>query len=104
SFAKTGDIYSLFYELGNNILKQNGCLIFITSNKWMRAAYGESLRKYFIEQTNPIVLIDFGGIQIFDSATVDTNILMFKKQQNQYRTLACIVKEKVINNLGDYFR
>ena len=104
SFAKTGDIYSLFYELGNNILKQNGCLIFITSNKWMRAAYGESLRKYFIEQTNPKVLIDFGGIQIFDSATVDTNILMFKKQQNQYRTLACIVKEKVINNLGDYFR
>lgn len=104
SFAKTGDIYSLFYELGNNILKPNGCLIFITSNKWMRAAYGESLRQYFIEQTNPKVLIDFGGIQIFDSATVDTNILMFKKQQNQYQTLACIVKEKVINNLGDYFR
>ncbi|MCA4777904.1 DUF7149 domain-containing protein [Empedobacter stercoris] len=104
SFARTGDIYSLFYELGNNILKKNGVLIFITSNKWMRAAYGESLRKYLIENTNPKILIDFGGIQIFDSATVDTNILMFKKQQNQNNTQACIVKEKVGNNLGDYFR
>uniref|UniRef100_UPI002FD8E7A7 type IIG restriction enzyme/methyltransferase n=1 Tax=Chishuiella changwenlii TaxID=1434701 RepID=UPI002FD8E7A7 len=104
SFARTGDIYSLFYELGNNILKQSGFLIFITSNKWMRAAYGENLRKYFIEKTNPKILIDFGGIQIFDSATVDTNILMFKKQTKLNKTKACIVKEKVGNNLGDYFR
>ncbi|MCA4793228.1 type IIG restriction enzyme/methyltransferase [Myroides odoratimimus] len=103
TFARTGDIYSLFYELGNNILRNNGILIFITSNKWMRAAYGESLRKYFIDFTDPLILIDFGGIQIFDSATVDTNILMFAKDKNRQQTKACIVKEKVLNNLSIYF-
>ena len=104
TFARTGDIYSLFYELGANILKQKGLLTYITSNKWMRAAYGESLRKFFAEKTNPLILIDFGGTQIFDTATVDTNILMLSKESNQLKTLACIVKEKVLNNLSDYFR
>jgi len=101
TFTKTGDIYSLFYELGVNILKQKGLLTYITSNKWMRAAYGESLRKFFVEKTNPLILIDFGGTQIFDTATVDTNIMMLSKESNQLKTLACIVKEKVLNNLSD---
>ncbi|WP_281337385.1 DUF7149 domain-containing protein [Flavobacterium eburneipallidum] len=104
TFARTGDIYSLFYELGHQILKDKGLLTFITSNKWMRAAYGESLRKFFIEKTNPLVLIDFGGTQIFDTATVDTNILMFSKDKNRQQTQACIVKEKMLINLSDYVR
>ena len=93
TYTKTGDIYSLFYELGFNILKENGILTFITSNKWMRAAYGESLRTYFVEKTNPILLVDFGGIQVFDTATVDTNILMGVKSKYQNETKACILNK-----------
>ncbi|SIS56715.1 Type II restriction/modification system, DNA methylase subunit YeeA [Chryseobacterium ureilyticum] len=104
TFARTGDIYSLFYELGYNVLKEKGLLTFITSNKWMRAAYGESLRKFFADKTNPEILIDFGGTQIFDTATVDTNILMFSRDKNRQQTLACTIKEKMLNNLSDYFR
>lgn len=100
TFTKTGDIYSLFYEQGYNIMRENGLLMFITSNKWMRANYGESLRRFFVEQTNPLTLIDFSGNQIFDTATVDTNILMFAKQKNEYKTQACIIKEKLLNNLS----
>lgn len=48
-FVRTGDIYCLFYELGINILKPNGLLSFITSNKWMRAGYGSEMRKYCVE-------------------------------------------------------
>ena len=94
TYAKAGDIYSLFYELGFNILCQNGLLTFITSNKWMRAAYGESLRKYFVEKTNPIMLIDFGGIQVFDTATVDTNIFMGSKSNYTKETLACVLNKE----------
>ncbi|MCJ8498830.1 Eco57I restriction-modification methylase domain-containing protein, partial [Chryseobacterium salipaludis] len=104
TFAKTGDIYSLFYERGNQILKEDGLLMYITSNKWMRAAYGESLRKYFAEQTNPLRLIDFAGNQIFDTATVDTNILLFAKQENGGKTEACVIKEKLLNNLSVFVR
>lgn len=100
TFVRTGDIYSLFYELGYRILKQSGILTFITSNKWMRAGYGEKTRQFFVEKTNPLILIDFGGSQIFDTATVDTNILMFSKDKNRQETLASVVKEKVLNNLS----
>src|SRR5690606_28931402 len=104
TFERTGDIYTLFYEKGVSLLKDNGILCFITSNKWMRAGYGEKTRKFFSTKTNPIILIDFSGQKIFESATVDTNVLLLSKQKNRQQTKACIVKEKVLNNLSDYFR
>lgn len=104
TFERTGDIYSLFYEKGWQMLKPKGVLSFITSNKWMRAGYGESTRKFFAEHTNPVLLIDFAGQKVFENATVDVNILMFTKDKNQHKTLACIVKEKVLNNLSVFVR
>jgi len=104
TFAKTGDIYSLFYERGWQLLKNKGLLCYITSNKWMRAGYGESTREFFATNTNPILLIDFAGQKIFESATVDTNILLFSKDKNRQQTKACVIKEKVLNNLSVYFR
>ena len=77
TFARTGDIYCLFYEKANQLLKSNGHVCFITSNKWMRAGYGKKLRDYFIKHTQPIQLLDMGP-DVFD-ATVDTNILLFQK-------------------------
>jgi type I restriction-modification system DNA methylase subunit len=77
TYESTGDLYCLFFEKGNQILKKGGVLGYITSNKWMRANYGKSLRKYFVEQTNPYKLIDLGS-GIFDSAIVDSNILLFE--------------------------
>lgn len=79
-FAPTGDIYCLFYERGNALLRSGGYLAFITSNKWMRAGYGEKIRAFFSEKTSPRKLIDFAGTKIFESATVDTNILIFQKK------------------------
>ncbi len=104
TFAKTGDIYSLFYEKGWQLLKNKGSLCYITSNKWMRAGYGKSTRQFFAENTNPILLIDFAGQKIFESATVDTNILLFSKDKNRRQTKACIVKDKVLNNLSVFVR
>ena len=101
TFERTGDIYALFYEQGFKCLQKKGILCYITSNKWMRAGYGESLRKFFVQKTNPIVLIDFAGQKIFENATVDTNILLFAKTSNTRETKTCIVKEKVYS-IADY--
>lgn len=76
TFARTGDIYCLFYEKANQLLKSNGHVCFITSNKWMRAGYGKKLRDYFITHIQPVQLLDMGP-DVFD-ATVDTNILLFQ--------------------------
>lgn len=104
TFERTGDIYCIFYERGWQILKERGLLCFITSNKWMRAGYGESIRNFFAVNTNPKKLIDFGGVKIFETATVDTNILLFAKENNTFKTQACVIKDKELNNLSDYFR
>lgn len=78
-FTGTSDLFTYFYETGFNLLKKRGVLAFITSNKWMRAKYGEKLREFFLKNTSLLQLIDFKGKQVFD-ATVDSNILLFKKQ------------------------
>ena len=102
TFARTGDIYCLFYEKAYQLLKQGGICNFITSNKWMRAGYGEATRKFFIEYTNPLILIDFAGIKVFDTATVDVNILLYAKEKSTFNTQACIVKDKELKELSLY--
>jgi hypothetical protein len=80
TYTRMGDLYSLFYERGVQLLANNGFLGFITSNKWMRANYGETTRQFFAQKTKPILLIDFGNVQVFETATVDTNILILQKR------------------------
>ena len=105
TFARTGDIYCLFYERGWQLLKQNGHLCYITSNKWMRAGYGEKTREFFAKKTNPMLLIDFAGVKIFESATVDTNILLFAKANNQHKTVCAVTNKQnkdSVKNLSDF--
>ncbi|MGI6423088.1 MAG: Eco57I restriction-modification methylase domain-containing protein [Candidatus Dojkabacteria bacterium] len=91
TFESGGDIYVLFYEKGINVLRQNGVLCFITSNKWMKTKYGEKLREFFIK-FNPKILIDLGP-HVFDTAEVDTNILIIKKESNKGLLEGLLLKE-----------
>ena len=107
TFARTGDIYCLFYERGWQLLKKGGHLCYITSNKWMRAGYGEKTRDFFANKTNPLLLIDFAGVKIFESATVDTNILLFSRSNNQHKTTCAITNKQnkdSVKNLSDFVR
>ena len=107
TFARTGDIYCLFYERGWQLLKKSGHLCYITSNKWMRAGYGEKTRDFFANKTNPLLLIDFAGVKIFESATVDTNILLFSRSNNQHKTVCAVTNKQnkdSVKNLSDFVR
>ncbi|MPB21393.1 class I SAM-dependent DNA methyltransferase [Campylobacter coli] len=90
-YKGTSDIYTYFYELGFNILKSNGVLSFITSNKYTRAGYGEALREFLLKNVLILDYIDLNGVKVFDSATVDTSILSFEKlksKNSSFRYLA----------------
>ncbi|GAB2686712.1 TaqI-like C-terminal specificity domain-containing protein [Mucilaginibacter koreensis] len=106
TFVRTGDIYCLFYEQAIKLLKQNYYFGFITSNKWMRANYGVATRKFFLEETNPLLLVDFGGYQVFDSATVDTNILISQKASYQGETQTCLLNKSIgsLEKMSDFIR
>ena len=103
TYERSGDIYCLFYEIGMELLKPNAMLSFITSNKWMRAGYGKTLREYISTKFDPIQLIDFANNKIFDSATVLVNILSIIKRENQGETIACSIEDNFdITKLSDY--
>ncbi|HEB9433742.1 TPA: Eco57I restriction-modification methylase domain-containing protein, partial [Campylobacter coli] len=91
-YKGTSDIYTYFYELGFNVLKdRGGVLSYITSNKYTRAGYGEALREFLLKNVSILDYIDLNGIKVFDSATVDTSILSFEKlksKDSSFRYLA----------------
>ncbi len=105
TFVRTGDIYCLFYEKGIELLKLKGVLSYITSNKWMRASYGDSMRDFLLTETNPMQLIDFSNLQLFDAVTVNTNILISTKAKNQNVIQTCMVTGKIdsLKEMSDYF-
>lgn len=80
-YTGVADLYCYFYELGYNLLKDNGYLGFITSNKWFRAKYGEKLREFLLSNTEFYNIVDYNGTKVFEGATVDSNILIFKKNR-----------------------
>ena len=78
-YSGTADLFVYFYELGITHLKENGLLGFICSNKFFRASYGENLRKFILENTQITHIIDFTGVKVFEDASVDSAITIFKK-------------------------
>lgn len=92
TFERTGDVYAIFYELGFNVLKPNGVHTFITSSQWMKAGYGKSLRQLFLKK-NPLRLVALGP-GAFDTAVVDTNILIAKNSENGNQLLGAIITNK----------
>ncbi|MBE2188779.1 MAG: class I SAM-dependent DNA methyltransferase [Candidatus Kapabacteria bacterium] len=98
----------MFIEKSIELLKQDGILSIITSNKWMRAGYGQLLRDFLATKTIPLILIDFAGFKVFDSATVDTNILICRNMvdlQNEVPLFACSISDGFQSELPivDYF-
>lgn len=106
TYAATGDVYSLFYEKGSQLLKPKGHLCYISSNKWMRAGYGELTRSFLAESVCLEKLIDFGGVLIFSSATVDTSVVQFRKEMCDMPAIACYVGNdfNYNDNLETYFQ
>jgi hypothetical protein len=107
TFARTGDIYCLFYEQAHKILKPGGNLVYITGSAWLRSNYGKALRRFFIQETNPIQLIDLSDCQIFQSATVLTTIFQYKKERNANRLMSLRLTRKTqqfVSQLSSYFK
>ena len=76
TFARSGDIYQLFYERGCQLLTPaRGLLAYITSNSWLKAEYGKATRRYFAENHTPLSLLEMGK-DVFESAIVDSCVLI----------------------------
>ena len=79
TFVRSGDVYQLFYERGCQLLRSShGLLAYITSNSWLKAEYGKTLRRYFSKRHELLALLELGK-DVFASAIVDTSVLLLRE-------------------------
>lgn len=75
------DLYVLFYEAGVDLLKENGVLSYITSNKFLSQGYGLKLRQLFLKyKINRIINFNY---DVFEAATVRTCVFELTKKVKQ---------------------
>ncbi|MBM0608191.1 class I SAM-dependent DNA methyltransferase [Helicobacter pylori] len=79
-YNSTADIYTYFFALAFNLLKEKGFSAFITSNKYARAKYGAKLRELLLKKTTLVSYMELNALKVFESAAVDTSIMNFIKQ------------------------
>ncbi|MCQ2857999.1 class I SAM-dependent DNA methyltransferase [Helicobacter pylori] len=79
-YNSSSDIYTYFFALALNLLKEKGFSAFITSNKYARAKYGANLREWLLKKTTIVSYMELNALKVFESATVDTSIMNFIKQ------------------------
>ena len=105
TYTKGSDIYCLFYEKGSFLLRKSGFLTYITSNSWLKTIYGDSLKKYLIENLQPQTLLNIEDMQIFEEATVEANIIILKKDKvNEFFDVASLNNNYLVgSSLDDYF-
>ena len=93
-YTGASDIYTYFFRRTVDFLKRNGLLCFITSNKFMRAGYGEPLRTFLVENAPPLSVFDFGRTGTFD-ATVRPSVLLAQKAGAHDTLRAATMRGKV---------
>ncbi len=77
-YQGTADLYTYFVEKGVSLLKTGGFFSYIVANKWMRANYGEPLRRWLKKQGIEEIT-DFGDLPVFETATTYPCIMRIKK-------------------------
>jgi tRNA1(Val) A37 N6-methylase TrmN6 len=65
----TFNLYFAFFELGYNLLRENGKLGFITPDNYFTSLAGEPLRKFFTINQCVSRIVDFSHKKVFDAQT-----------------------------------
>ncbi|WP_334087625.1 Eco57I restriction-modification methylase domain-containing protein, partial [Helicobacter typhlonius] len=99
----SADIFTYFYAKSLDLLKNEGFLSFITSNKWCRAGYGKNLRE-FILNFKLDSHYDFNGVKIFESAQVDTAITTLQCMPNKDSALCFLSFTKEDNDISEVIK
>jgi hypothetical protein len=93
----TIDIYILFYELGINILKDNGVLSYINPNRYLSASYGEELRRFIYKTSQLVSLADYSSINVFKEASTYPVVTILQKHISE-QTNPIVIRH--FNSLG----
>jgi hypothetical protein len=88
------DVWYLFVDVGLGFLKANGALSFIATNNWVTNAGASKLRNKILKEALLVSLIDFQDYMIFESASIQTMVMLLVKAGAPARYRATISKAK----------
>ena len=86
--AERSDLYVYFIEREQALLRRQGRMGMIVSNKFIRAKYGEPLRKHLADVAGIDRIVDLAGLPVFRGATVRTVVLLTNKEPQTSKTAA----------------
>ncbi len=73
------DLWYLFACNGIDLLANNGLLCFIATNNWTTSSGASKMRNKIIKDAKIVSLLDFGNLMIFESASIQTMVMLFQK-------------------------
>jgi len=88
---KQSDIYIYFFIHGLRLLRNNGFLGFISSNKWLEVGYGEPFQQFLLDHAKILYVVEFDRA-IFPDAEVNTAVTILEKENNKRKRNENIVK------------
>lgn len=88
TYSAFADLYCYFYERSLNILSDDGQVVFITSNSFIKADYGERLRGLIGQKCSVNKILNIEGSQVFEAAIVNVSVVqIFKNKFYASKTL-----------------
>jgi hypothetical protein len=82
AYTGLSDLYVYFFEKGLEILKHQGKLGFISSNKFIKVNYGQKLRKLILENFIFDKYVDHTYDSVFEGATTYPSVFILTKDLN----------------------
>jgi hypothetical protein len=103
AFDGVADLYAYFMEQGVKLLRDGGLFSIIVSSSFLRATYGEPLRRTLKRHGAVLRIVDFGGLAVFANAK-DTYVCipLLQKGGKQDRVEVAKVESLDFTNLTDH--
>ncbi|MBD3376986.1 hypothetical protein GF406_18305 [candidate division KSB1 bacterium] len=86
-YAGTADLYVYFIEKAISLLKADGTLSYITSNKFIKTSYGEKIRG-LLSAKNICKLVDFTEVHVFDALVASCVLIVNNNLSDAPATVA----------------
>ncbi len=85
-------IYAYFFYHAATFLKEGGYLAYIVQNSWLDTDYGVDLQQYLLRNFEIVAIMDSEVERFFPTASVNTSIVILRKQRDEDKRAANVVK------------
>ncbi len=96
------NLYKLFFEKGIVLLKNKGCLSYITPDNYLTSKDSIYLRRFFVENTNIRVIVHYTESDtVFEAVTQAVAVIVLVKEKNKGSFALERHQNQAVINMGD---